>query len=40
MDYYPDRNHAFTREGGKNYDAADAKRADGRTIDFFHANIG
>jgi carboxymethylenebutenolidase len=40
LDYYPERNHAFTREGGKNYDAADAKRADGRTIDFFRANIG
>lgn len=37
---YPERDHAFTREGGKNYDAADAKAADDRTIAFFKANLG
>lgn len=36
---YPERDHAFTREGGKNYDAADAKIADDRTIAFFKANL-
>jgi carboxymethylenebutenolidase len=36
---YPERDHAFTREGGKNYDAADAKTADDRTIAFFKANL-
>ena len=36
---YPDRDHAFTREGGKNYDATDAKTADDRTIAFFKANL-
>jgi carboxymethylenebutenolidase len=37
---YPARDHAFTREGGKNYDAADARVADQRTIDFFKAHLG
>lgn len=37
---YPSRDHAFTREGGKNYDAADARVADQRTIDFFKAHLG
>lgn len=36
---YPERDHAFTREGGKNYDAADARAADGRTIAFFDQNL-
>jgi carboxymethylenebutenolidase len=36
---YPERDHAFTREGGKNYDAADAKSADDRTVAFFKANL-
>jgi len=36
---YSERDHAFTREGGKNYDAADAKTADDRTIAFFKANL-
>jgi carboxymethylenebutenolidase len=36
---YPDRDHAFTREGGKNYDAADAKAADDRTIAFFRQHM-
>jgi len=37
---YPDRDHAFTREGGKNYDAGDARIADGRTIAFFKQHLG
>lgn len=36
---YPDRDHAFTREGGKNYDAGDARVADGRTIAFFQQHL-
>ena len=36
---YPERDHAFTREGGKNYDAADAKTADERTIAFFNQHL-
>ncbi len=37
---YPERDHAFTREGGKNYDAGDAKIADDRTLAFFKQNLG
>jgi carboxymethylenebutenolidase len=36
---YADQDHAFTREGGAHYDAAAAKIADGRTIDFFKASL-
>lgn len=36
---YPERDHAFTREGGKNYDAGDARLADGRTIAFFKQHL-
>lgn len=36
---YPERDHAFTREGGKNYDAGDAALADARTIAFFEQNL-
>lgn len=36
---YPERDHAFTREGGKNYDAADARVADQRTVEFFAKNL-
>ncbi|MFZ2030216.1 MAG: dienelactone hydrolase family protein, partial [Vitreimonas sp.] len=36
---YPERDHAFTREGGKNYDAGDAKIADDRTLAFFTQNL-
>lgn len=36
---YPDRDHAFTREGGQNYDAGDAKLADGRTVAFFKQHL-
>ena len=32
---YPGRDHAFARDGGKNYHAADAALANGRTEDFF-----
>jgi carboxymethylenebutenolidase len=31
---YPGRDHAFAREGGEHYDAADAARANARTLDF------
>ena len=36
---YPERDHAFTREGGKNYNAEDARVADARTLDFFKQNL-
>lgn len=36
---YADQDHAFTREGGKHYDAAAATLADGRTIDFLKASL-
>ena len=36
---YPERDHAFTREGGKNYDAGDAKIADDRTLAFFRRHL-
>jgi carboxymethylenebutenolidase len=36
---YPERDHAFTREGGKNYDAGDARAADQRTIAFFKQHL-
>ena len=37
---YAEQDHAFTREGGKHYDAAAARLADGRTIAFFGAHLG
>jgi carboxymethylenebutenolidase len=37
---YAEQDHAFTREGGKHYDAAAAKIADDRTIAFFKAHLG
>ena len=37
---YPGRDHAFARDGGKNYHAADAALADGRTEDFFARTLG
>jgi carboxymethylenebutenolidase len=37
---YPGRDHAFARDGGKNYHAADAALADGRTEDFFERTLG
>lgn len=36
---YPDVDHAFARVGGANYDAAAAALADGRTAEFFAANL-
>jgi carboxymethylenebutenolidase len=36
---YPGRDHAFAREGGKNWNAADAKRANQRTADFFGKHL-
>lgn len=37
---YPGRDHAFARQGGEHYDAADAKTANERTMAFFKANLG
>ncbi|MBX3485294.1 dienelactone hydrolase family protein [Phenylobacterium sp.] len=37
---YPGRDHAFAREGGEHYDAADARLAGGRTLQFFGRTIG
>ncbi len=36
---YAEQDHAFTREGGKHYDAAAAKIADDRTIAFFNQHL-
>jgi carboxymethylenebutenolidase len=36
---YAEQDHAFTREGGKHYDAAAAKIADDRTIAFLKASL-
>lgn len=36
---YPGRDHAFARVGGEHYDAADAARANERTLAFFKANL-
>lgn len=36
---YPGRDHAFAREGGEHYDAADAAIANGRTADFFKRKL-
>jgi carboxymethylenebutenolidase len=36
---YAEQDHAFTREGGKHYDAAAAKVADDRTLAFFKAHL-
>jgi carboxymethylenebutenolidase len=37
---YPGRDHAFARQGGEHYDAADAGTANARTLAFFKANLG
>ncbi len=37
---YPGRDHAFAREGGEHYDATDAAKAGGRTLQFFQRTIG
>lgn len=39
IDQYPGRDHAFAREGGDHYDAADAALAWRRTMDFFAKNL-
>ncbi|MEM9470060.1 MAG: dienelactone hydrolase family protein [Pseudomonadota bacterium] len=36
---YPDMDHAFTREGGDNYDAGNAEMADGHTIAFLKQHL-
>jgi carboxymethylenebutenolidase len=36
---YPGRDHAFARPGGANYDAADARTADGRSFHFFEDTL-
>jgi carboxymethylenebutenolidase len=37
---YPGRDHAFARKGGEHYDAADAGKANQRTLEFFKGNLG
>lgn len=37
---YPGRDHAFARHGGEHYDAADADKANARTLAFFKGNLG
>ncbi|RRN62548.1 dienelactone hydrolase family protein [Caulobacter sp. 602-1] len=37
---YADRDHAFAREGGAHYDAADAAKANGRSLTFFQKALG
>ena len=37
---YQGRDHAFARQGGEHYDAADAALANQRTLDFFKSNLG
>ena len=37
---YPGRDHAFARVGGEHYDAADAGKANGRSLTFFKSNLG
>jgi carboxymethylenebutenolidase len=36
---YVEQDHAFTREGGKHYDADATKIADARTVAFFQASL-
>ena len=36
---YPGRDHAFARQGGEHYDAADAALAESRTLAFFAKNL-
>jgi carboxymethylenebutenolidase len=37
---YPGRDHAFARVGGEHYDAGDAAKAGGRTLQFFQRTLG
>ncbi len=36
---YAGRDHAFAREGGEHYDAADAAKANGRSLTFFKTHL-
>ena len=36
---YEGRDHAFAREGGAHYDAADAAKANGRSLTFFNTHL-
>jgi carboxymethylenebutenolidase len=36
---YPDMDHAFTREGGDNYDAGNAEMADSHSIAFLNEHL-
>lgn len=38
--WYPGRDHAFAREGGKHYHAQDAAAANARTLAFFREHLG
>ncbi|HVZ99498.1 MAG TPA: dienelactone hydrolase family protein [Caulobacterales bacterium] len=39
MHHYAEQDHAFSREGGKNYDATAAAVANARTLAFFRQNL-
>lgn len=39
LNTYPDMDHAFTREGGDNYDEGNAELADGHSIAFLNENL-
>lgn len=38
--WYPGRDHAFARDGGKHYHREDAIKANDRTMDFFRKHLG
>jgi len=38
--WYPGRDHAFARNGGKHYHREDANKANDRTMDFFRKHLG
>ena len=38
--WYPGRDHAFARDGGKHYHREDANKANDRTMDFFGKHLG
>ncbi|MEZ6029218.1 MAG: dienelactone hydrolase family protein [Hyphomonadaceae bacterium] len=40
LHWYPGRDHAFARVGGKHYHAGDAATANQRTLDFFRKHLG
>ena len=39
IERYPGRDHAFAREGGDNFNSADAAKANARTLAFLNANL-